>query len=278
MLFYGTVEELLDLLSGRDERMHLDRAALLLAAIEYPGLDPRPYLTMLDHHAAEVAARLDAAADGVEFVSAANRYLFDEQGFAGDSQDYYDPRNSCLNEVLIRRAGIPITLSLVYLEIARRLDRPLFGIGLPGHFLVQYDDGAFATFIDPFHAGALLGPADCFRVARETTKTAIRDDPALLARVTRSQIVLRMANNLRAVYLMRRAYNKALQVLNLLLAGDPASAEQYKQRALVHARMNRMSAARADLEHYLELAPAAPDRDEIEKQIRNLRKYIAGMN
>jgi regulator of sirC expression with transglutaminase-like and TPR domain len=272
------VQELVELLSGRKSDLELDRAALALAAIEYPETDAGAFLAILDSYAVELAGRLPDTCDGPGFVAAANEYLFDEIGFSGNSKNYYDPCNSCLNEVLTTRMGIPITLSLVYIEIARRLAKPVFGVGLPGHFLVQYDDGVYSAFIDPFHGGAILTPAECFDLARRSSGEPFPDNPALLARSSKQQILRRMINNLRSVYFFRRAYSKALQVLNLLVAADPDSAEEYKQRSVVLLGMKNYTAARNDLEKYLALAPGSPDRAEMLKQLQVIKHYIAGMN
>src|ERR1700677_2040410 len=143
----------------------LDVAALEIASIETPDLDPEPFLGVLDRIASGLAARLPASADGREFVRVANDHLFGDLGFRGNEIDYNDPRNSCLNYVLDRRTGIPIALSVVYIEVARRLGRPVSGVGLPGHFIVQYNDGEFESYIDPFHSGKLLSAEECREVA-----------------------------------------------------------------------------------------------------------------
>jgi regulator of sirC expression with transglutaminase-like and TPR domain len=272
------VHDLVELLAGRSDEIELDRAALALAAIEYPDLDAGSFLAILDSYAIELAGRVPDGCGGAQFVAAANEYLFEELGFAGNSQNYYDPRNSCLNEVLAHRIGIPITLSLVYMEIARRLAKPVFGIGLPGHFLVQYDDGVFTNFIDPFHGGTLLTAAECYNLARRSSGEQYSDDPALLARVGKQQILRRMINNLRTVYFFRRAYGKALKVLDVLLAASPDSADEYKQRSVVLLGMKNYKGARNDLEKYLALAPDCPDREEMQKQLRAIKQYIVGMN
>src|SRR6266404_8616530 len=251
MLFYGTMRELSDLLAGRATGIELDEAALLLARIEYPDLVIEPFLRILDSYAAELDGRSG------NFVVAANQYLFDELGFTGNSEDYYNPANSCLNEVLASKTGIPITLSVVYLEIARRLSQPVFGIGLPGHFIVQYDDGLYSTYSDPFHSGALLDAAACYALA------GTGSNPAALARVNNRQIVARMVNNLRGVYFSRGAHRKTLQILNLLLDAVPDSAEEVKQRGITHLQLEQTRAAKADFERYLELAPNAPDRAQV---------------
>ena len=268
----------MELLSGREQGIELDRAALELATIEYPQLDMGAFLSLLDSYAVELADRLGEDAPGPDFVAAANRYLFGELAFAGNAKNYYDPRNSCLNEVLTARTGIPITLSLIYIEIARRLAKPVYGIGLPGHFIVQYDDGVYSTFIDPFHGGALLTAAECFDLSRRSSGEQYPNDPSLLARAGKQQILRRMINNLRAVYFFRRAHSKALKVLDLLLAADPDSADEYKQRSVVHLEMRNYTASRNDLERYLALAPNCQDREQMEKQLKALKQYIAGMN
>jgi len=278
VLFYGTVQRLIDLLAGRDEGLDLDRAALQLASIEFPGLTAEPFIQLLDSHAVELAARLHENCSGPEFVAAANRYLFKELGFRGNAADYYDPRNSCLNEVLARRAGIPITLSIVYLEIARRLAKPVHGIGLPGHFLVEYRDTDYSAYIDPFHGGRVLRPEECLALARQVTGADFSADPSVLQPVGKRYMLLRMLNNLRGAYLSGAQDRKVLQVLNLQIEAHPRPAAEYKQRAIIHLRLKRFSAAREDLERYLELAPEAPDRAEAEKQLQSLRQWITGMN
>jgi regulator of sirC expression with transglutaminase-like and TPR domain len=274
----GQVRELIALLSGASDAVDLDRAALALARIEHPGLDPRPFLSLLDSYAVELAGRLAGGHNGQEYVAEANAFLFDEVGFHGNTADYYDPRNSCLNDVLTERAGIPITLSLVYMEIARRLAKPVYGIGMPGHFLVQYDDGAFSTYIDAFHGGALLSPADCFRVARQMSGAEVASDPGLLQPVSKRQIATRMLNNLRNVYFTRQAHAKASEVMELVIAANPANADEYRNRAAVRVHLRQFAGAREDLETYLRLAPAAADRAAVEEQLLKIRRYMAGFN
>lgn len=269
--------ELADFLTGRAD-LDLDHAALLLATVEYPALDIACHLQLLDFHAAELGGRSRGVRDGAGFVRAANQYLFAELEFRGNTEDYYNPSNSCLNDVLKARFGIPITLAVVYLEIARRLDKPAFGIGMPGHFLIQYDDGFYSTYIDPFHGGRLLDAVDCVEMARTIAGEDLSRQPSVLARVTSRQILARMINNLRGIYFSRRMYRKALQILDLLIAVNPASADEHKQRGMVLLHLEQGQRARADFERYLELNPEAADRADVEKQIAVLRKWIAGMN
>lgn len=273
MLFYGTVQELIDLLAGRKDELELDRAALQLATIEFPGLDPDPYLRILDDYSSAIADRADNLDDGREFVRAANSFLFGELGLHGNTEDYYNPHNSCLNQVLADRVGIPITLSLVYMEVARRLAKPVHGIGLPNHFIVKYEDSEYSAFIDPFHGGALLTENDCYELAQITVP-----DPRVLAPVGKRQIAMRMINNLRGIYFSRESYGKAMQILDVLIGANPESADEYKQRGMVHLHNREMQAAKADLQKYLDLAPGASDREMIERQIASITRWLAMMN
>ena len=255
---------LLDLLAGRAAGIHLDRAALEIARIEYPDLDPGPFLGELDRHAAAIADRVPDLSDGPRFISEANAWLFGELGLRGNQADYYNPANSCLNRVLETGLGIPITLSVVYIEIARRLAKPIHGIGLPGHFVIRYDDGFYSTFIDPFHEGKLIDIGEV--------------DPAVLRPFDTRSIVVRMLNNLRQIYFSRQDSAKALQVLDLLLAAEPDAADTHKQRAVALIGQKRMAESLTAFKRYLDLNPAAPDRDEIREQIRNLAFWLASRN
>jgi regulator of sirC expression with transglutaminase-like and TPR domain len=272
------MHELSGLLARRDENVRLDIAALQLARIEHPDLPLEPFTELLDSHAKELAERVDGGVEGDEFIDLMNEYLFEELGFRGNQEDYYNPSNSCLNDVLTHRLGIPISLSVLYMEIARRLERPVYGIGLPGHFIVQYNDGEYSAFIDPYHGGRLLTEPECYGLAREVTGLEVADDPSLLMPVTKRHIAIRMLNNLRAVYFRKQEHAKAVEVLTLLIEADPSSADEYKQRGICRTHVKSYKGARVDLEMYLKLAPNAADKKEVEEQIARLKKYIAAMN
>lgn len=252
--------------------MDLDRAALTLATIEFPGLEIENCIRTLDTFAAEVASRTRDST-GPSYVNAVNQFLFEEIGLRGNSDDYFDPHNSCLNQVISRRTGIPITLSVLYMEISRRLSKPVFGIGLPGHFVVQYNDGLYSTFIDPFNGGELLSADQCYDRAQMPI-----GDLRVLAPVDKRQILFRMINNLRGIYFSRRSFAKALQIMDLLLDVSPDLADLHKQRALLHLQMQQMKAARVDLESYLRLAPEADDKAEMELQLKTVVRWLASLN
>jgi regulator of sirC expression with transglutaminase-like and TPR domain len=277
MLLYGKeremMEHLKELLAGRDDSMELDEAALNLATVEFPQLDFHPSLNALDRFAYEIASRCSDLSDGQEFVRVANAYLFEDVGLRGNSDDYYNPHNSCLNEVLAGRLGIPITLSLIYMEIGRRLAKRVVGIGLPRHFVIQYDDGDYSTYIDPFHGGAILGRQDCYRLAQVED-----ENPKLFTPACKRQIVMRMINNLRGIYFSRRSYEKAQEILNVLIEANPDSAEEYKQRGLVRLQMRQLIAGKGDLQKYLELNPEAEDKEEIQGQLQAVGKWLAALN
>jgi regulator of sirC expression with transglutaminase-like and TPR domain len=254
----------------------LDVAALEIASIETPDLDSQPFLAILDRLASAIASRLPSPAPGREFVLAANRYLFDELGYHGNEMDYNDPRNSCLNYVLDRRTGIPIALSVVYIEVARRLGQPVAGVGLPGHFIVEFDDGEFVTYIDPFHSGRLLSADDCRQLARE--RTGSDADATALAPVGTRYILVRMLNNLRAAYFRGNQFEKMVAVTDLLLEGFPANAEYYKARGLARLRLRQYRGAKSDLEMYLKYAPDAEDRAQITQQLGTIHRWLGRLN
>ena len=252
----------------------LDRAALDLAAIEFRGLDGRPFLEILDSHAVELAERISDDTDGEEFVQVAGEYLFDELGFAGNHANYYDARNSCLNHVLMERVGIPISLAVFYMEIARRLAKPVFGVALPAHFIAKYDDGDFSVFIDVFNGGRILDAAECLEMAQSVVGEV---SESYLAPVSPRQISIRMLNNLRAIYLQGRSYEKCVEVLNLLIAAEPGP-QELLQRGILYVEIRRFRDGVDDLERYLELAPKAENRKDVEKQITILRQWLAKLH
>lgn len=272
------MRRLIDALRDEHSRVTLDVAALELASIEFPRLDMKAAAFRLDSLAQQVESQLTPNASGLDFVQACNELLFDVLQFRGNEDNYYDPRNSCLNSVLMRRLGIPISLSVVYIEIARRLGRSVYGVGLPGHFIVAYEDKEARYWIDPFHAGRILSFADCAALAKKTSGVDLRSNPAVLAPVSKRQILVRMLSNLKAIYLRGEAFDKARKVLDLLIDAMPAYAEEYRHRGLVHLRQLNHRAAKSDLETYLRLEPNSPEREQVEKQLVLIERWKAGLN
>mgnify|MGYP000903453888 CR=1 FL=1 len=269
------MRDISDLLTNDESTASLDRAALDIARLEYPDLDPDPWLRLLDDLAFQIADLAGDLTDSRRFVEVANGHLFRTVGLRGNQSEYYDVRNSCLNDVLDRRLGIPITLSVVYIEVARRLAKPVHGIGLPTHFVVQFDDGDLNVFIDPFHRGRFLSKADCVRLVAERTGASPPD--SAFQPCTPRQIAIRMLQNMKGIYVREQEYAKALRVFDLLIAGK-AAPEEYKQRAVIHLQMRRMRDAQTDLETYLAMEPDATDRADALAQIEAIRRYLAALN
>jgi len=201
------------------------------------------------------------------------RYLFHDCGFRGNVQDYYDPRNSYLNDVLERRTGLPIALSVLYMEIARRLQMPVFGIGLPRRFVIQFDDGNYSTFIDPFSGGRPITPRECFRLAEAPVA-----DPSLLRRVNPKQIMMRMVQNLHKAYVRARDFPRAVTTLDLMIVGAPDTAPWYKHRGVLSMAAGRWQSAQRDFQKYLGMQPDAHDRDEVTENLRAIQRRIAMVN
>jgi regulator of sirC expression with transglutaminase-like and TPR domain len=190
-------DELVCLAALSDEAMSLESGAFLIARYPYPSLDVARYREQLDTMAGEVRARIGHRASGEEAVNALNRYLFAEQGFKGNTKNYYEVENSYINCVMDRRVGIPISLSAVYLLIGQRLELPLFGIGMPGHFLVKYESDRYKVFIDCFNGGALLTEKNCTRFL---TEAGYGFDDKYLQKSPVRAILSRMIKNLLAIY------------------------------------------------------------------------------
>jgi regulator of sirC expression with transglutaminase-like and TPR domain len=273
----------------------LAAAALLVARIEYPRLDPAPYLARLDRigddafhfvakdpgQEAPLAARIDAV----------NRYLFGELGFAGNREQYDDPRNSCLNEVMDRKKGIPITMALVYIEVARRAGVRAEGVNFPGHFLVRAlqdphaDNRDEGLIVDPFHGGAILNEADCRQLLDRYMGENAAFEPALLAGATRRQVVVRMLLNLKKLYVKMHSFPQARAATDALLALQPSSLADLRDRGLLAYHMNDFSRALRDLEEYLKLARLS-EQDEDERKeteqvwehVKTLRRRVAQLN
>jgi len=268
------MQELRELLRVGSTSVPLDVAALQIGCIENPEFGIAEWLELLDSHASEFGERVTPDTPGEDFITLLNEYLFEELEFQGNADDYYDPANSCLQHVRMRRLGIPITLSIVYMEIARRLKRTVHGVGLPGHFLVMYEDAEFEALIDPFHGGTVLSPTECFDLAREATGMPLEDDESMLTPVPARHIAIRMLNNLRATYFRRREPAKAVQVLDLLIEATPDSAEEYKQRGICLAQTERLPEAERDLQRYLLLAPSAEDATAVAAELDRIRQII----
>jgi regulator of sirC expression with transglutaminase-like and TPR domain len=273
----------------------LAQAALVIARIEYPRLDAEPYLARLDamgdaarrhieRHTGETGDR-----STLSCIQALNVYLFDHQHFVGNRERYEDPRNSCLNEVLERRTGIPITLALVYMEVARRAGLHVDGVNFPGHFLVRCPEvgsrGSSGLIIDPFHGGALLSEHDCRLLLQRHVGSEVAFNKALLAPATRPQILIRMLLNLKRIYVHMRSFPQARDVTELLLALTPSALSELRDRGLLAYHLNDVTGALRDLQTYLKLASmsemdkdAREEHEQIWEHVKTLRRRVAALN
>lgn len=246
-----------------DEKISLARAALYLAQEEYPDLDVEEYLGILDQMAEQVHQNLPQERYPLRVLKSINQYLYKELGFQGNTSDYYDPRNSFLNQVIDRRTGIPITLSLVYLEIARRIDFPMVGIGMPGHFLIRPDFEEIGIFVDAFNQGEILFEEDCQERLAQIYQCPLQLEPQFLEPVTSRQFLARMLTNLKIIYLNQRDLHRTIAVVERLLVLFPEAPKERRDRGLLYYQLGNFERAAADLEVYLELVPNAEDRELI---------------
>lgn len=272
------MQALHDILRNPESAAPLDLAALEIARIEYPDLDCNHYLEVMDGWARELC---DAGIDsfrGENFVREFHGFLYDRLGLRGNASDYYNPLNSCLNEVIDRRAGIPITMAVLYLELARRIGRDARGVSFPGHFMAEVRDGVFRCYVDVFHRGRLMTRDDCFRMGREIGGVDYSDRPDLLEPVNSRSILIRMLSNLRGIYIARRANRKLLAVLDLLLIAAPDDSDELFSRAMVKMNLNMHASAERDLLQYLRLCPEADNKGEIEHQLQLARMLRSLMN
>lgn len=237
----------------------MGRSALELARLEYPDLDVERYLRMI----AELAAAIPVTPDPLLQIERINHRLFDLEKFRGNRTDYYNPSNSYLNDVLEARLGIPITLSVLYMEVGRRVGLELLGVGMPGHFLVKLLRPEGDLFIDPFNCGRILRLEDCQTLLQEVYGPAARLEPYMVEAVDKRHILGRIMNNLKQIWMGQENFKSALRVLHLQLTLFPDSVEELRQRAWLHSHLNDHRAALADLQRLGELTGETQDFSDV---------------
>lgn len=249
-----------------DDDVPLFDTALLIARDEYPALDAGAYDALVASYVDALREEVDRLDGKPRKIAAINRFLFDEQGFAGDAEDYYDPRNSYLNDVFDRRLGIPLSLALVQMEVARRLDVPLDGVSFPGHFLVRLpvDDGILV--MDPFNRGRTLDADELKQRARPHLGGQTPDDRLLLqilSPASHRAILMRMLRNLKSLYAEKEDWEKMARCADRLLKIAPDTLDGLRDRGLAYLRLDHARGAREDLARYLSLAPEADDAEQV---------------
>lgn len=263
-------ERFAQLVGNPNDDFDLAEAALLIAQDAQPEMDIAAYLDRLDRLASLVQNRLPGTPEAPTIVDQLNQLLFQEEKLSGNVTDYYDPRNSFLNEVLDRKTGIPITLSVIYMEVGRRLGLPLVGVGFPGHFLVKYTGPTGEVVLDPFHGGVRLSHEQLAQKLREMygeNNPFLGQIPQLLSPASKREILIRMLRNLKGVYLQKNDFTRGLQSIDWILLVDPTLAVEIRDRGAVHQRLGHLQAASQDFRRYLQLAPQAPDAEAIRSML-----------
>jgi regulator of sirC expression with transglutaminase-like and TPR domain len=258
------------------ESIPLAEGALLIAAEEYPDLDIGAYLSRIDTMADDVREPVDNAPDPRAAGTVLTRFLYDVEGFQGNADDYYDPRNSFLNEVMDRRRGIPISLSILYLEVAQRLGLAVHGIGLPGHFLVRLADTG--TYVDPFSGQVDLRASDCAERVRALHGDDVKFDRSMLSTQSNRQILSRVLGNLLQIYRSCQDLQRALAALDRIVLLNPESAHVYRERAGLLGEMGQYHRALRDAEKYRQLHPGGRRGERFRSWRRFLREMAARMN
>lgn len=273
-------ERLRQIVSGPDEDISLAEAALLIAGHGYPDLNVAAYLSRIEELAYMLRLRIDEDDSIPERISALNQFLFGELGFAANSDDYYDPRNSFLNEVLERRTGIPITLSVIYMELGRKVGLPLQGVSFPGHFLVKCAVPEGAVVLDPYSGGISLGLPDLQKRLREVQGGEVSRAivAELLVSASNKDIIVRLLRNLKAIYLREHKLDKALPIMNWIIATMPEQTPELRDRGMIYQELECPRAALTDFETYLQLSPGSDDAGDIRGRIIELRKEVARLN
>lgn len=254
------------------EPLDLVKAALLLGRLGQSDVDIPGCISQLDEMGSEVHGRIRGK--GTSDLEALNEYLFRELGFRGNTEDYYDPRNSFLHEVLRRKVGIPITLSLVYIEVGKRGGLSLAGVGFPAHFLVRYEGPGEKVYVDAFNGGSLMQGEELGGFLQELTGGRVAMEADFKRPVTDRQLLTRVLYNLKGVYMRSEEFSKLIQVLDLLLLLQPSSAVDHRDRGLVRYEIGEFEEAGKDLRRYLEMEPDAGDREVVESHLREIDSQI----
>lgn len=256
----------------------LARTALLVAAESDPALRIDDTLGILDDWGAQLKSRLEPGWNNLQRLARLRAFVYDTLGFRGAVKDYFDPRNALLHEVLARRTGIPLTLAIVMLELGWRVGMPLEGVGFPSHFLVRLAGEPGDLILDPFEDGRSLHEDDLRRILAAGTGGRLTLEPAMLASVGKREMIVRLLHNLKNAFLRAGDDGGALAAVERLLALHPEESGHRRDRGLLLGRSGRDAEALGALLDYLENAPAALDRADVEAHIAALRRRLASLN
>lgn len=260
-----------------EQRIGLAEAALCIAGEEYPEMNIRMYMEMLGswtkllYQAASESNRLSR-------MEVLHDLLFQKMQFSGNIENYYDPKNSFLNDVIDSRKGIPISLSVIYLELAWRLGMTASGVGFPGHFLVRVLEGGQPFYVDPFYRGRIMTESECVDFWNDISEGELEFQKSFLSPVTKKQILGRMLRNLKEIYLEQQDYPKLIRVLDNLISLDPDEADEIRDRGIVYYQIQSFANALQDFETYLSMAPDAEEAEVIRQYVEILREYRSHLN
>lgn len=274
-------QRLSNLVRVEENSVDLAECALVIAQHEYPKLDIADYLRTLDAAATRLRQRLPADAAKPHVISMLNHYLFRELGYCGNRDDYYDPRNSCLNDVIDRRTGIPITLSILFMEIGRRLGLPLLGVSFPGHFLVKCVTDHGVIVLDPFSRGISLSERDLRERLKQTSgldHDAEVPLSLLLRPATQREILTRLARNLKGIYADRGEFEKLIAIANFIVAINPDDSNELRDRGMTYYRLDCYRAALADFERVVAMDSDAAEDDATRELIAELKQKTRLLN
>src|SRR5687768_13639852 len=282
----AALEPFAQILRREDARIDLARACLMIAEDAYPGLDVERYMGEIERMALRLRGRLPQNSSGEERVVALNQFLYEDLGYWGNTDDYYDPRNSYLNEVIERKTGIPITLSILYMELGRRIGLPLEGVSFPGHFLVRLRLRGGTLVLDPFSGGAPQSEEELRCRVKRVIPDGVADDlPAselpldqFLEPASNRQILLRVLRNLKGIYRKSDKPERMLDVLNRMLLVTPGASAELRDRGYIYQRLECYRAAFKDLTDYTEREPDAPDLYEVRSKLMELSARCARLN
>ena len=257
---------------ARDPKFNLVEKALKLAQmLEYPDLNISAYVAKLNEIGSSLKMSIDKVENPTYRISMLNEHLFQKYEFIGDTEDYFNPKNNFVNEVLEKKSGIPITLSIIYCEVAKHIGLDLKLVGFPSHVIVKYDE---EIILDPFNAGRLLKIEDLDEILEQNFEGEIEFSPEFLNDTDDRKILIRMIRNLKSSYAQSYAYEKAMRCTNLILAMEPNSAEEIRDKGILEDRFLNYDSALKLLNQYLELNPDAQDADFILDLIRGIRNKI----
>jgi regulator of sirC expression with transglutaminase-like and TPR domain len=262
----------------RDSRSDLVRITLEIARDAYPSLDIDHYLSKIDALAVRVRDRCPPGAKPRSLLGQINWVLFVEEGFQGNTEDYYDPRNGYLNQVIDRKTGIPITLSVLYASIAAGVGLEMAGVNLPAHFMLRVGSGDSTIFVDPFHAGAVLDRRGCERRISQMVGQQVTLSDLQLAPCAHDLVVARMLRNLKSIYLEQHDYPASLPVLKRLAALNPGDPHEQRDLGMLCLQLDRPAEAISPLQAYLDARPQAPDAEAVLPLLRAARRNVALRN